>query len=206
MSMHLFDFARRERHVTRCGCRPWWFRSSGTTAQGRGAAILLGLWLLVPAVSTSQTAPPTGLDSRLAVEDCEGPGQTLDVKAERMTFDRQTQTFLFRERVRVQRCDMTILCDKLRVFNDAAGERVERILATGNVRFRQGARRITAERAEYFDTEQKIILTGQPRAWDTVEKNELSGEEIVLFLEEDKLFVKQAHVRFHPRQQTSQSQ
>lgn len=162
--------------------------------------LLLGLWLLAPAVSTPQTTNNKGL---VAIEDCEGPGQTLDVKAERMTFDRQTQTFLFRENVRVQRCDMTILCDKLRVFNDAAGERVERILATGRVRFHQGARRITAEQAEYFDTEQKIILTGQPKAWDTVEKNELSGEEIVLFLEEDKLFVKQAHVRFHPRQQAA---
>jgi hypothetical protein len=27
----------------------------------------------------------------------------------------------------------------------------------------------------------------------------------VVFLEEDKLFVKQAHVRFHPRQQASGS-
>ncbi len=159
----------------------------------------------MPAVSTSQTAPPKSLNNQVIAEDCEGPGQTLDVKAERMTFDRQTQTFVFHDRVRVKRCDMTILCDKLRVFNDTAGNRVERILATGNVRFRQGARRITAEQAEYFDTEQKIILTGQPKAWDTVEKNELSGEEIVLFLEEDKLFVKQAHVRFHPRQQTSES-
>ncbi len=205
--MHHFDFARRARHMMRYKVRRWRFRPCRVVAStGRGVAVLLGLCLLSPVVGTSQTTTPKGLGAQVAVEDCEGPGQTLDVKAERMTFDRQTQTFLFRERVRVQRCDMTILCDKLRVFNDAAGERVERILATGNVRFHQGARRITAERAEYFDTEQKIILTGQPKAWDTVEKNELSGEEIVLFLEEDKLFVKQAHVRFHPRQQAAKPQ
>jgi lipopolysaccharide export system protein LptA len=140
------------------------------------------------------------------MENCEGSGQTFDVKAERMTFDRQTQTFLFQERVRVRRCDMTIQCDHLRVFNDAAGQHVERIVFTGHVRMHQGTRRVTAERAEYFDAEQKLILTGKPKAWDTVEQNELMGEEIVVFLEEDKLLVKQAHVRFHPRQQVSESQ
>jgi lipopolysaccharide assembly outer membrane protein LptD (OstA) len=67
----------------------------------------------------------------------------------------------------------------------------------------QGTRRVTAERAEYFDAEQKLILTGNPKAWDAAERNELTGEEIVVFLEQDKLFVKQAHVRFHPRQHVS---
>jgi lipopolysaccharide export system protein LptA len=93
----------------------------------------------------------------------------------------------------------------MRVFNDAEGQSVERIVCTGNVRMQQGDRRVTAERAEYFDAEQKLILTGNPKAWDTGEHNELTGEEIVVFLEEDKLFVKQAHVRFHPRQQASGS-
>ncbi len=148
MSMRLFGFARHKRPPVEHGFRTR--RSGSLGLADRAAVILLGLGLLIPSASLSQTSPPSsGLGSRMAVEDCEGPGQTLDVKSERMTFDRQTQTFIFRERVRVQRCDMTILCDRLRVFNDAAGERVERIVATGNVRFNQGARRITAERAEY---------------------------------------------------------
>ncbi len=189
MSMRHFDFARRPR----LGIPGW-------------ATLVLVLGLLSPGASLSQTAPPQQNPlSRVPIEDCEGPGQTLDVKAERMTFDRQTQTFLFQERVRVRRCDMTIQCDRLRVFSDPAGERVERIVCMGNVRMQQGARRVTAERAEYVDAEQKLILTGKPKAWDTVDQNELRGEEIVVFLEEDKLFVKQAHVRFHPRQQVSES-
>ncbi len=167
------------------------------------ASLWLILWWVAPQVTWAQTAPTPR--SQVPLERCEGPGQTLDVKAERMTFDRQTQTFLFQERVRVRRCDMTILCDRLRVFNDAKGQRVERIVCTGNVRMQQGARRVTAERAEYFDAEQKLILTGKPKAWDTDEHNELTGEEIVVFLEEDKLLVKQAHVRFHPRQQATES-
>jgi len=186
MSMRHFDFARRPRPVL-----PGW------------AALLLIIWLLTPRVSLPQTAPSKSPLSRVPMEDCEGPGQMLDVKAERMTFERQTQTFLFQENVRVRRCDMTILCDRLRVFNDAEGQRVERIVFTGNVRMQQGARRVTAERAEYFDAAQKLILTGNPKAWDANERNELTGDEIVVFLEQDKLFVRQAHVRFHPRQHAS---
>ncbi len=188
MSMRHFDCGR---HL--CRARLSWV----------GVLLLLG-WL-APTVSWSQTAPSPSPRSRVLLENCEGPGQTLDVKAERMTFDRQTQTFLFQERVRVRRCDMTILCDRLRVFNDTEGQRVERIVFMGNVRMEQGARRVTAERAEYFDAEQKLILTGNPKAWDIDERNQLTGEEIVVFLEEDKLFVKQAHVRFHPRQQAAGS-
>ncbi len=188
MSMRHFDFARCTRLV-----RLGW------------ASLFLMFWLLTPEMSGSQTTPSRNPLSRVPTENCEGPGQTLDVKAERMTFDRQTQTFLFQEHVRVRRCDMTILCDRMRVFNDNEGQRVERIICTGNVRMQQGARRVTAERAEYFDGEQKLILTGKPKAWNTDEHNELTGEEMVFFLEEDKLFVKQAHVRFHPRQQVSES-
>jgi len=166
-------------------------------------SVVLALWLATPEAGLSQTA--RNPLSRMPLENCEGPGQVLDVEAEHMTFDRQTQTFLFQDRVQVRRCDMTIFCDRLRVFNDAQGQRVERIVFTGHVRMEQGARRVTSEHAEYFDAEQKLILTGQPKAWDTTEHNELTGEEIVVFLEEDKLLVKQAHVRFHPRQQTAES-
>lgn len=186
--MRHFDFARHPHPA----CPGW-------------TTLFLILCLLTPEASWPQTAPSKSSRSRVPVANCGGPGQVLDVTAERMTFDRQTQTFLFQERVRVQRCEMTILCDRMRVFNDAEGQSVERIVCTGNVRMQQGDRRVTAERAEYFDAEQKLILTGNPKAWDIGEHNELTGEEIVVFLEEDKLFVKQAHVRFHPRQQASGS-
>ena len=167
--------------------------------------LFLVVWLLASGPGFSQTAPAPNPLSRMPMENCEGTGQTLDVKAERMTFERQSQTFLFQDNVRVRRCDMTILCDRLRVYNDDKGQRVERIEFIGNVRMQQGDRHVTADHAEYFDAEQKLVLTGNPKAWDTAERNELTGEEIVVFLQEDRLMVKQAHVRFHPRQQLSRS-
>ena len=138
----------------------------------------------------------------MPAETCEGPGQTLDVKADRMTFDQQERTFLFQDRVRVRRCDMTLKCNRLRVINTADGKGVERIIATGNVQIEQGTRQARADKAEYFDAEQKLVLTGQPRAWDTADQNELTGEVMEVYLATEKLEVKRARVLFHPRRET----
>lgn len=130
---------------------------------------------------------------------CEGNLATLDVSSTRMTFDSKTRTFIFEEKVRILRCTMVITCDRLQVLSEASDKNIERIIALGNVRFEQGNRSGTAERADYFESEQKLVLTGNPRVWDTQEHNELTGEEIVVMLQEEKVSVKQAHVLFHPR-------
>jgi lipopolysaccharide export system protein LptA len=144
-----------------------------------------------------------GLQSTLeklpAQKGCEGGATTLDVSSERMTFDSKTRIFIFEEKVRILRCAMTILCDRLQVINDAGDKNVERIIATGNVRFQQGTRSAVAERADYFESQQRLVLTGNPRVWDTQEHDELTGEEIILLLQEEKALVKGARVLFHPR-------
>ena len=139
------------------------------------------------------------LEKLPAQKGCEGGATTLDVSSARMTFDSKTRIFIFEEKVRILRCAMTILCDRLQVINDAGDKNIERIIATGNVRFQQGTRSATAERADYFESEQRLVLTGNPRVWDTQDHDELTGEEIVLLLQEEKAFVKQARVLFHPR-------
>ena len=139
------------------------------------------------------------LEKLPAPKGCEGDATTLDVSSERMSFDSKTHIFIFEEKVRVLRCAMTILCDRLQVVNDTSEKSIERIIATGNVRFQQGNHSAVAERADYFESEQKLVLTGNPRVWDTQEHNELTGEEIVVLLQTEKVFVKQARVLFHPR-------
>ena len=79
------------------------------------------------------------------------------------------------------------------------GEHVERITAIGNVHFQRGARHVLAEQAEFFPAEQRLVLTGNPRAWDSQEQQEMTGEEIIVFLQEENMVVKRARVLFHPR-------
>jgi len=136
---------------------------------------------------------------------CEGNPPTLDVSSTRMTFDSKTRTFMFEEKVRILRCTLVITCDRLQVINGATEQNIERIIATGNVYFEQGKRSGVAERAEYFESEQKLVLTGKPRIWDTQESNELTGEEIVVLQQDEKVLVKQARVLFHPRKTSSKT-
>ena len=159
--------------------------------------------MIIPLICLGGLVYGQGLQGTLeklpAQKGCEGGATTLDVSSERMTFDSKTRVFIFEEKVRILRCAMTILCDRLQVINDASDKDIERIIATGNVRFQQGTRVAVAERADYFESEQRLVLTGNPRAWDTQEHDELTGEEIVLLLQEEKALVKQARVLFHPR-------
>lgn len=141
----------------------------------------------------------------LSQKNCEGGTTTLDITSEHMTYESKIRTFIFEEKVVVHRCTMVMTCDRLQVIKGANEQNMERIIATGHVQFQQGTRHAVAERADYFDAEQKLILSGSPRAWDTSEQNELTGEEMVIFLQEDKLLVKQARVLFPPQKPTAKA-
>jgi len=167
----------------------------------RQVAIVVAAVMALPVCIASQTeSEKSPLAERLQQPGCEGPEAALDVTSEQMTFDRETHTFIFEEKVRVRRCSLTIDCDRLRVIRDADENKIKQIIATGNVRFQDGPRHAVAERADYFEDEQKLVLVGNPRVWDGDEKNELIGDEIIVFLEEERILVKGARVRFHPDQ------
>ena len=165
----------------------------------RRLALVVAALVAFPVYIASQTQSENpALSERLQRSGCEGPEAALDVTSEQMTFDRDTHTFIFEEKVRVKRCSLTIDCDHLRVIRDDEANTIKQIIATGNVRFQDGARHAVAERADYYEADQKLVLVGNPRAWDSDKQNELSGEEITIFLGEERILVKGARVRFHP--------
>lgn len=167
----------------------------------RRVAIVIAAVMAFPVCIASQTeSDKSPLAERLQRSDCEGPEAALDVTSEQMTFDRETHTFIFEDKVRVRRCSLTIDCDHLRVIRDADKNRITHVIATGNVRFQDGPRHAVAERADYFEADQKLVLVGNPRVWDSEEQNELIGDEIIVFLDEERILVKGARVRFHPDQ------
>ena len=166
--------------------RPFW----------RRLAILISVLVVWGTSVAAQGQVEKTPDSRLS--ECEGTEAALDVTSEQMTFDRDTQTFIFEEKVRVKRCDLVIDCDHLQVVRYADENRIKHVIATGNVRFRDRARHAVADRADYYGDEQKLVLVGNARAWDVDEQNEVSGDEIIVFLAEERILVSGARVRFHP--------
>jgi lipopolysaccharide export system protein LptA len=71
---------------------------------------------------------------------------------------------------------------------------VNRIEATGRVKIEKDSGNATCEKAIYYHDGDKIVLTGDPVAWD--KGTRVSGRQITMFLAEDRSVVEGgSHVR-----------
>jgi lipopolysaccharide export system protein LptA len=78
--------------------------------------------------------------------------------------------------------------DKMEVYTDSKTDRVERVVSTGKVRIiTRDCRMGTAERAEYYDAEQRMVLIGNARVWRDADV--VTGERITIFIAEDRSVV-----------------
>ena len=99
----------------------------------------------------------------------------------------------------------TQYADRMEVYLDAKGESIVRTVSTGNVRIiTKDCRMGTAQRAEYYDAEQRVLLMGNARVWR--DDNVVTGDRITLYLAEDRSVVeggKQERVKavFYPKSQ-----
>jgi lipopolysaccharide export system protein LptA len=74
---------------------------------------------------------------------------------------------------------------------------VNRIEATGRVKIEKDSGSATCEKAIYYHEGEKIVLTGDPVAWD--KGTRVSGKQITMFLAEDRSVVEGgSHVRIEP--------
>jgi lipopolysaccharide export system protein LptA len=93
--------------------------------------------------------------------------------------------------------------DRMEVYLDEKGDRIVRTVSTGTVKIiTRDCRTGTARRAEYYDVEQRVLLTGNARVWQ--DDNVVSGDTITIFLSQDRSVVqggRQERVKavFHPR-------
>ncbi len=71
---------------------------------------------------------------------------------------------------------------------------VSQIEATGHVKIENENSNATCEKAVYFVNEEKIILTGDPVAWE--KGTRVSGKQITIYLAEERSVVEgNTHVR-----------
>jgi lipopolysaccharide export system protein LptA len=64
---------------------------------------------------------------------------------------------------------------------------ISRIEATGRVKIEKQDGRATCQRAVYYEDEKKIVLTGEPVAWQ--KGTRVTGRQITMFLDEDRSLV-----------------
>jgi lipopolysaccharide export system protein LptA len=159
------------------------------------AALLL---VLLPAVSVSQSAPktsasPAGQLAAPGVAPTAKSGKDdqplpLTVDADKMERFGKASLVVFTGNVVARRDNSVQYADRLEVYMDEKGERVMRTVSTGSVRIiTKDCRTGTAQRAEYFDLDQRVVLMGNARVWQG--DNVVSGDTITLYITQDRIVV-----------------
>jgi lipopolysaccharide export system protein LptA len=140
------------------------------------AAALLSLGALVTAAHAASAAPEPAAQQ-----------ETVQVTADRMVSDTRADQVVFTGNVEARRGDLYIKADRLEVKQDRQTKKVAQMVASGNVFIRRGEQAASAERAIFFESEQKAVLTGNPHAWEG--NTEVWGEEMVFLLAEGNMIV-----------------
>jgi lipopolysaccharide export system protein LptA len=95
---------------------------------------------------------------------------------------------IFSGNVVARRDNSVQYADRLEVYMDEKGDRVLRTVSTGSVRIiTKDCRTGTAQRAEYFDLDQRVVLIGNARVWQ--DDNVVSGDTITIYVAEDRTIV-----------------
>jgi len=117
------------------------------------------------------------------------PKKPITITSDHLEVNRKLHSAVYSGNVMADDKDrgMVILSDKMEFLFDEKMERIERGLATGNVRITAGDRRITSDRLELFPEEERAIFTGDPRVWQ--DNDLITGTKITIFLKEDRAIV-----------------
>ncbi|MDD2903365.1 MAG: LptA/OstA family protein [Syntrophales bacterium] len=169
----------------------------------RGWAGALCLLLLLGAGITPATAWAQGQGKKGTAKEL-----PLHITAARLEADQKERVITFSGKVKAEYGDSILYAESLRVYyeppaagakpkapepkdtsplGDLGGEKINRIVASGGVRFVQQDRVATGKEATYYRAKELVVLTGNPQVWRA--ENTLKGERIVFNLRTNKVTV-----------------
>ena len=169
-----------------------------------------------PATTPGATAAPPSSPRGATTGAASGTGKPggskapIVIDADRMEANKKEGLVVFTGTVVAKQENSTQTADRMEVYLDDKGERVIRIVSTGNVRIvTEDCRTGTARRAEYYDDTQRLLLIGDAKVWQ--DENVVTGDEIEMLLAEDRSTVKagsQGRVKsvFYPKRDDNQTE
>lgn len=156
------------------------FPIGGRTA-GRWRVCLLALLALAASSRSLQAADGKGARA-------EGQGNLpIEITADRLLADSGKETVTFEGNVRAKQGEVTLFSDRLFAEYQGAARSVEKITAEGNVRVIHAGREARAERAVFYNQEQRIVLSGG--AGLVQGEDSLKGDTVTIFLQENRSVV-----------------
>jgi lipopolysaccharide export system protein LptA len=141
----------------------------------------------------------------------------LSITAARLEADQKERLITFTGQVKAAYGDATLYAEQLRVYfkaqeraakgatppapqgaetsplGDLGAEKIDRIVAKGQVRFVQEDRVATGEEAIYYQDRDEVVLRGNPQFWRA--ENTLKGERIIFNLKTNKVLVESSPQR-----------
>ena len=137
------------------------------------------------AAPAAQPASPAASKAKDAKDD---PAPPLTVDADKMERFGKAGLVVFSGSVVARRDNSVQYADRVEVYMDEKGDRVLRTVSTGAVRIiTKDCRTGTAQRAEYFDLDQRVVLIGNARVWQ--DENVVSGDTITIYITQDRTIV-----------------
>jgi lipopolysaccharide transport protein LptA len=118
----------------------------------------------------------------------------LHVVSDKMVAQKDTSMIEFIGNVKATREDSIILADSIKIFIHTAETKIEgktdlkKIIATGNVEYTAGERKVFADKAVYTTADEILILTGKACKLITG-KSHVTGNKITLFRNDDRAIV-----------------
>jgi lipopolysaccharide export system protein LptA len=109
----------------------------------------------------------------------------VKITAESLEADNKKNTVTFKGNVVAKQGDMVIIADTMTVEYEKEGG-INTVQASGNVKMSQADRVATGTRIVFYNPEQKIVMTGNPKIWQG--DNLISCDKITVLLEQDRIF------------------
>ena len=125
--------------------------------------------------STPATTPPP---QPVPVDPDNPPAGSTVINSDELQSDQNTHISIFTGNVIVTGTNFVMTCEEMTVYF-TPDNKIDNIIATGNVIINQPGRVTHAGRAHYFSSDDRFVLTDQPVIVDN--KNQLSAPEITIW-------------------------
>jgi len=136
--------------------------------------------------NTPNKALPETNTAKLA--DPVNRGQPIDVTSDKVEAYWKENLVIFKGNVIARQKDMVIYADSLEVVTHEDGKGIERATAGGNVKIQQGLRVANCQKAVFYNLDQKLVLTGDPKVSEG--DNIVLGDEIIFDIDKNRVEVK----------------
>jgi outer membrane protein assembly factor BamD len=114
--------------------------------------------------------------------------QPIDITSDQVESFWKENLIIFRGNVVARQRDIVIYADSIEVVIVEDGKGIDRATAGGNVKIQQGLRVANCQKAIFYNRDQKMVLTGEPKVVDG--DNIVSGDEILFDIEKNRVEVK----------------